>query len=377
MAFYKKQDYEPFGVPMGFSVLEDINAKYEMKKIDMAIARNMQQIILLVTTGAEPDKGGINPKNLEGLKALFENQSVGRVLIADYTTEAEFVVPAIAELLTPEKYEVLERDINIGLNNVFAGDEKFANQAQKVELFITRLEQARQAFLQNFLIPEMKRIAKSLGFKNFPTPVYEDFKLKDNTSNAKLYERLVEVGALTAEQGIEAINKNQLPDASTLLEGQKAYKEQRDNGLYAPLIGGKPAQGDAGSPGGVPSAPKTVTPIGSGKASLASDAEKKYSVIKITELMLKAQELQGSVEKFLKEKSKIKRLNKVQKEVADGITNTIVANEDVENWNSKVESYCNEPVDTNPKRINEINDLAAFHQISHYLASIMYASRID
>ena len=30
--FYKKQDYEPFSVPMGFPVLEDINWKAEMKK---------------------------------------------------------------------------------------------------------------------------------------------------------------------------------------------------------------------------------------------------------------------------------------------------------------------------------------------------------
>jgi hypothetical protein len=144
MVFYKKQDYEPFAVPMGYPVLEDINAKAEMKKIDMAIARTMQQIILLVTTGAEPDKGGINPKNIEALRKLFESQSVGRVLVADYTTQAEFKVPAVADLLNPQKYEILDKDINIGLNNVFVGGEKFANQQQKVELFVARLEQAQK-----------------------------------------------------------------------------------------------------------------------------------------------------------------------------------------------------------------------------------------
>ena len=49
--FYKKQDYEPFSVPMGYPVLEDINWKSEMKKMDMAVARTMQQAILLVTMG--------------------------------------------------------------------------------------------------------------------------------------------------------------------------------------------------------------------------------------------------------------------------------------------------------------------------------------
>ena len=41
--FYKKMDYEPFAVPMGYPVLEDINHKSELKRMDMAIARTMQQ----------------------------------------------------------------------------------------------------------------------------------------------------------------------------------------------------------------------------------------------------------------------------------------------------------------------------------------------
>ena len=33
-SFYKKQDYEPFAVPFAYPVLEDINAKIELKRID-------------------------------------------------------------------------------------------------------------------------------------------------------------------------------------------------------------------------------------------------------------------------------------------------------------------------------------------------------
>ena len=57
-------DYEPFAVPMGYPVLEDINFKSELKRMDMAIARTMQQAVLLVTTGTDPEKGGVNQKNL-------------------------------------------------------------------------------------------------------------------------------------------------------------------------------------------------------------------------------------------------------------------------------------------------------------------------
>ena len=70
--FYKKMDYEPFAVPMGYPVLEDINFKAELKRMDMAIARTIQQAVLLVTTGTEPDKGGINQKHILELQKLFK-----------------------------------------------------------------------------------------------------------------------------------------------------------------------------------------------------------------------------------------------------------------------------------------------------------------
>ena len=158
--FFKKQDYEPFAVPMGYPVLLDLNFKQELKKMDMAIARTMQQAILLVTMGTDPEKGGINQRNLAAMQQLFQNESVGRVLISDYTTKAEFVVPRISELMDPKKYEVFDRDINLGLNNILVGGEKFANLVSKVELFLSRLHAGRRAFVNNFLKPEIKRIAK-------------------------------------------------------------------------------------------------------------------------------------------------------------------------------------------------------------------------
>lgn len=373
MVFYKKQDYEPFAVPMGYPVLEDINAKAEMKKIDMAIARTMQQIILLITNGAEPEKGGINQKNLDSLKVLFSNQSVGRVLIADHTTKGEFLVPQIADLLDPKKYEILDRDINIGLNNIFAGDEKFANQAQKVELFVARLEQARKAFLNNFLIPEIKRIAKSVGLKNYPTPYFEDVELKDNTNFAKIYARLVEIGVLTPEQGLKAIETNTLPDVTTMVEDQKTYKAQREEGLYEPLVGG--AKDDAGAPEGAPQGPKKVSPIGT------KGSEEKYSLVKVKDNLLLAQNLQEMIADELKKKHKVRRLNKLQKEVAEQIAHIIIANEEPQKWKESIPLYLESPEDKNKDRVNKVIEIAAKHSIDHelapYLAGILLASKIN
>jgi len=233
--FYKKQDYEPYAVPMGYPVLEDLNHKAELKNMDMAITRTVQQAILLVTMGTEPDKGGINQENLMKMQALFENQSVGRVLIADYTTKVSFIIPQVSDILDPKKYEVVNADINAGLNNMLTGvgaaGEKFANQQGKVEVFIARLRQARQTFLNDFLLHEVKRVSKILGFKNYPTPKFEEILLRDNTQKYRVYTRMAELGLLTPEELFQALNSNRLPDKEASMESQKQYLNDRDDGL--------------------------------------------------------------------------------------------------------------------------------------------------
>jgi hypothetical protein len=374
--FYKKQDYEPFAVPMGFPVLEDINWKAEMKKMDMAITRTMQQSVLLITMGDTPDNGGINQKNLEAMQKLFENQSVGRVLIADYTTKAQFVIPDIGNLIGPEKYEVVDRDIKIGLNNILIGDEKFATTSIKVQVFIERLKQAREAFVNEFLIPEIRRISKDLGFKNYPTPFFEDIDLKDDIQYARIYTRLVELGVLTAEEGLQAIGTGILPTPDDSTAAQQKFKDLKDQGLYQPLIGGaKPAE--AGRPAGstgIPQSTKNISAPGTGKQSKA--VEEKYSLVKVKENLVLAQKLEEEVAANLRKKHNLKKLSYNQKEVSEQIAKIIIANEAPENWISKIEDYIKQPVDKNQEVVASVNSIACDHQVDSYLASILYHSKV-
>ena len=366
--FYKKQDYEPFAVPMGYPVLEDINFKAELKKMDMAISRTVQQAILLVTTGAPQSEGGINQKNLVALQALFENQSVGRVLIADYTTKAEFIIPNIGNILDPRKYEIFDNDINLGLNNILIGGAKFANQSSKVDVFLSRLEQGRSAFINDFLLPEIKRISKELGFKNYPTPYFEQVSLKDDSVKDRVYSRLLELGVLTPQETFTAIETRRLPDEETSLENQRQFKEFRKEGLYEPLIGGSNQQNDkAGRPSGtdgIKQQTKKISPIG---------ANKNFNFAKLKENMILASRLQEDVESHLKNTHKLKKLSKEQKSVAEKIAGIIISNELPEDWIPKIEQYCQSPTDKNDERVKEILDLASEHELDFYLASMIYS----
>ena len=381
---------------MGYPVLADINWKAELKKMDMAITRTMQQAILLVTMGDTPDRGGVNQKNLAAMQTLFENQSVGRVLIADYTTKAQFIIPDIANLLDPKKYAMVDKDIQIGLNNVLLGTgEKFANQSAQIDVFLSRLKQGRAAFLNDFLIPEIKRVSKILGFKSFPTPEFDKLHHGDESLISRVYTRLIEIGVLTPEEGIKAIEDGRLPSAEESQESQEKYKKLRDKGLYEPITGGpetqkelaemkpapaapnkKPAgEKGSGTNKGVPQKNRIKTPIGERKVKVA--ASEGYSLSKVTENLTLASKLNKSVEVELRKAHDIKRLSKQQKEVAESITELIIANEDPKNWEKKIKSYVKKPVDQNLNRIKEVEEIAAEHQIDPYLASILYASKKD
>jgi hypothetical protein len=371
--FYKKQDYEPFAVPMGFPVLEDINWKAEMKKMDMAVARSLQQIILLVTMGTEPEKGGINQKNLEAMQSLFTNQSVGRVLIADYTTKAEFIIPNIGNLMGPEKYQIVDRDIQIGLNNILIGNEKFANESIKVQVFIERLKQARESFINNFLYPEIRRISKELGFKNYPTPYFEDIDLKDDIQYSRVYTRLIELGILTPEEGITAIETGKLPDPESSVQSQQKLRELKDQGYYQPLIGGA-KMGEPGRPAGstgIPQTTKNVKPVGEGRQARAA----LFDIEKIKDNFILASRLQEKVEASLREKHSLRKLSKQQKDVAFEIVKIIASNESPENWENVIAEYLTNPKDKNPNTINEIESIAVEHSIDSYVASILYHSK--
>lgn len=340
--FYKKQDYEPFSVPMGYGVLSDINWKEELKKMDMALSRVIQQVILLITTGNEPEKGGINQKNIESLRKIFENESIGRVLVADYTTKAEFVIPQIADILDPKKYEIVNQDIMIGLHNILVGNEKFANQSLKIQLFVEKLRQARRAFIDDFLLPEIKRIAFGLGFKNYPTPYFEEFDLKNEVEFARIYTRLAELGILTPSETIKAIESGVLPDEESSLESQKRYKEHKDEELYWPIATiGQQNDGINGGDGGRPNgttrkqSTKKISPIGANNLSISN----------LINTCKESNNLFNEIRNKLMIKHKIKSLSSEQINVIEELVNIIMANEDKANWITSIDKYLAQPIE--------------------------------
>ena len=372
--FYKKQDYEPFSVPMGFPVLEDINYKQELKNMDMAISRTIQQTVLLVTMGN--DEVGMPTKDQIGtLRKIFENESVGRILVTDYTTNIKFIIPEISSILDPKKYEVVDRDIRYGLNNVLFGEEKYANTNTKIEVFLSRLKHARETFMHDFLMPEMKKIGRNLGFKNLPTARFKDADFKSDANLTRVYSRLIELGVLTPEEGITAIDTGRLPLPEESVESQKGFQKLQDDGLYQPLLN-KGQQQPAGRPTGTGTPQTTKAPRSTPTAVKASESKPKINADLVAKNLVKFDNLVDAVETALKEKYNRKRLTKEQKEIIQTIAETIATNETPKEWINKIDNYINKPVQVsvNMERINEI---AAEYGLDYKTAILLYHSKLE
>jgi len=379
--FYKKQNYEPLSVPMGFAVLEDINSKLELKKIDQAIARSVQQAVLMITMGDEK-VGMPSAQNLASMRKLFENQSVGKVLVADYTTNAKFVIPDIGNLLDPKKYEILDNDIRMGLNSILFGEEKFSNTSIKVKVFFARLKYGREKFLRDFLIPEMKEVGKALGFKQVPTPRLEDIDFEDNVLMSRVYSRLIELGVLTPEEGFDVFQSGRLPTSEESIESQKRYKDSKDKGYYKPIIGGaKEGEESTGTGGSKNPAGNSGRPAGTGgnKQSVPRKQVKasnsKFSYSKLKNVISSLTELEKEIESTLKAKFKIKKLNKEQLSVASDLAILVAQNEPFSNWKSVYKKYIDNPISENSNIAEEVDSIALEHGLDSRSACMLYHSK--
>ena len=380
-SFYKKQDYEPFSIPFGFPVLDDINFKMEMKKIDQAICRTIENVILLITVGTEPSKGGINHKNIKAMQGLLNNQSVGRVLVADYTTKAEFIIPDMQKVLGYEKYRIVNEDIKEGLQNILIGSEKFANTTVKAQVFFERLKESRNAFLNDFLQPEIEAIFKNLGFKGkCPVAKFEEVSIKDETQFNRVVTRMMELGILPPEQGLKVIESGIYPSEEELAAAQAKFVEDRKKGYYNPMVGGVPViPDDSVQSNAAPNNKPNLTnrnpippkekgrPMGAKASVFAKDA--------IAKVLNQTKVLNASVEAALKKKYSKKNLSSDQRKLAEGITEAIIVGCEGISWKEKAEAVVKDPSFLDKLSIlPEIQEMAAEHQLDTYAAGLLYHS---
>jgi len=389
--FYKKQSYEPLAVPMGYPILPDLEYKLALKQMDKSIAKTIEHAILLVTTGETASQynggNGINPNNIARLQNLFTNQTVGRVLVADFTTKAQWLIPPLENILGPEKYQIVNQDIQEGLQSIWGGGgedgEKFANAQVRAKIFIQRLEEGQNVFLKEFLMPEIVQICDDMGFRTVPEIGFRKIDLDDDMIRARVYTTLAQFGILTAEQTINAIQTKVLPDADEMKAGQLQYQKDREKGLYLPLTGASlqdgqaPGGGGAGPSGGfngrppgtkTPQSTKKISPVGTKRGTA-------FSGRAYVENLKASESLMEEIGSKLKKRFKIKELNQNQQSVATALARSIMATQPREKWTKSVAKAMEKPTAISAETEAEIDSISEDYDVDLWDATLLRLSR--
>jgi hypothetical protein len=179
------------------------------------------------------------------------------------------------------------------------------------------------------------------------------------------------------------------------MESQKQYLNDRDDGLYFPLVGGSPTENPAMESWEAPepkplvapkeqikksqtTSPNNGRPPGSGAPKENKvEAKQKYSFEDVRANIVKSQNLEKKVEKELRKIHKRTRLTKDQKEIAQTIGHIIIANETPEDWEKSVKKYCKTPIDQNEKQVRAVEKIACEHQLDTFMASVLYHSKTE
>lgn len=376
-SFYKKQDYEPFAVPFGFPVLSDINWKLELKKIDQAVCRTIENVILLITMGASKKDGGINSAAMNAMQELFQTESVGRVLVADYTTEAEFIIPDIEKIIGPEKYKIVNEDIKQGLQNVIVGDEKHSNTQIKTQIFLERLKESREAFIEDFLQPEIERVCKSMGLQGVPEAIFAEIDIKDEANLQRVASRLIELGVLTPEQGVDVIKTGIYPDPEELLPAQKEFIKQRKDHLWTPLVGGESLVDDNPTNPDEKAPKKTPKKAGrpGGTQNIKQEKTREFSQSKLTETIKAINDFNEAGYKSFKSKRNIKKMSNEYKGLVESLCEKIIIGYKINEWSSVFEECMN---DFNKigelKTHKSVLEISEEHNLTEYASALLWHS---
>ena len=217
----------------------------------------------------------------------------------------------------------------------------------------------------------MEAIAKSMGFRQIPRPVFEKIDLKDEIEFTKVVTRMAELGLLTADQTFATLESGLYPDPDDTEAAQQKYKADRDKGLYEPLIGGqKEDAGAEGRPAGskAPQTTKKVKPIGSkGSEFKASQIQGVFS--ETTSLISTAATL-------LRKKYKVKTLSKEQEEFAFNIVKNVVSQNQRTQWTEALSSFIVKEVPLSDESvINEVENIAIEYELDSYGAAVMLHSK--
>jgi len=205
--YYKKDDWEDWGTPFLYGIIEDILLKDKMKQADAAALDGVINTVRLWKLGNSDKQILPTPAAVNKLLGILQNNVGGGMfdIVWDDMIDMEVTYPPTDKILGSEKYKAVNSDITKGLgipDSLVGGTDLGTRNAQtgfiQLKTLVERLEYVRAKCIK-WLENELTMIAKALGFKKIPNITFENMSLRDETAEKQLMIQLLDRNLISVE----------------------------------------------------------------------------------------------------------------------------------------------------------------------------------
>lgn len=229
--YYKKDDWEAWGTPFLFGVLEDVMFKEKMRLADMAALDGVINVIRLWKLGKSDQQILPTPAAVDKLIDILQHNVGGGVmdLVWDDMIDLHVEYPPTDKILGPEKYVSVNSDIVRGLgipDSLIGGADLGTRNAQsafvQLKTLVERLEYVRSRAIR-WMEEELRLVADAMGFNKIPAISFGIMSLRDEAAEKQLMIQLLDRGIISSEKVSESFGTNFMIE----LERMKVEQEFR------------------------------------------------------------------------------------------------------------------------------------------------------
>lgn len=231
--YYKKDDWEDWGTPFLYGVIEDVMFKEKMRLADMAALDGVINVIRLWKLGKSEQQIFPTGAAVDKLISILQHNIGGGVmdLVWDDMIDLQVEYPPTDKILGAEKYSGVNADIVRGLgipDSLVGGADLGTRNAQsafvQLKTLVERLEYVRSRAIR-WIEGELRLVADAMGFKKIPAINFGNMSLRDEAAEKQLMIQLLDRGIISSEKATEVFGVNYMIELERLKIEQQLREE--------------------------------------------------------------------------------------------------------------------------------------------------------
>lgn len=200
----KKDSWEDWAIPFLYTVLADLHFKDKLRQAEISALDGVINVIRLWKIGDHKEKIFPADGAIDRLIEILQSNTGGGAIdiVWDSMIAMEDFYPPVKDILGPEKYTQVDKDILIGLGvpEVLLGGEgaNFSNSFIQLKTMVGKLDYVRNE-MTNFLEKEVQMVCESMNIASAPLVRFGDLDMEDANITKKLIIGLFDRGIISAE----------------------------------------------------------------------------------------------------------------------------------------------------------------------------------